>query len=388
MPCAAASSYPVVPLIWPAKNRFSIAFVSSEGFEIPRIEEVVLDRVAGPRHVRILEAGDRMHDVELHVERQRRRDAVRIDLERRQPFGLDENLVARAIGEPHDLVLDRRAVARSNAFDGTRIERRAVESLANDLVRALRRVRDVAADLARVLGSPPEEREHRRRRIAGLLGEIRVIDGAAVDARRRAGLQAPDRETQVAQPACEADRRWVAGAAARVVDLTDVDLAVEERADRQHDGVGRYLHAGLRDDAVRSRAVEQQAVDVLLQQREVRLGVQQLANRAPIQRAVGLRARRAHGGTFAAVQDPEMDARAIDRARHRAAERVDLLREVPFADAADRGVAAHLPQRLEVLRQEQRAHAHARRGQRSFGAGMAAADYDATVASRVIHKKA
>jgi hypothetical protein len=39
-------------------------------------------------------------------------------------------------------------------------------------------------------------------------------------------------------------------------------------------------------------------------------------------------------------------------------------------------VAAHLPQRLDVVRQQQRLAAHAGRGQRGFGAGMAAADHD------------
>jgi hypothetical protein len=163
-------------------------------------------------------------------------------------------------------------------------------------------------------------------------------------------------------------------------------LPSEERADRQHDGVGRDLHAGLRDDAADARAVEHETVDVLLEQREVRLGVEQLANRTLVEHAVGLRARRAHGRPLAAVQDAEMDARAVDRARHRAAEGVDLLRQMALADTADRRVAAHLPQRLDVLRQEQRAHAHAGGGERGFGAGMASADDDATVTDRVIHK--
>jgi hypothetical protein len=39
-------------------------------------------------------------------------------------------------------------------------------------------------------------------------------------------------------------------------------------------------------------------------------------------------------------------------------------------------VAAHLPQGLDVVRQQQRGAAHARRGQRRLGAGMAAADDD------------
>ena len=150
----------------------------------------------------------------------------------------------------------------------------------------------------------------------------------------------------------ETDRRGVAGAAARVIDLAHVDLAVEERADREDHGLGGDPHAGLRDDAPHARAVEQQAVDVLLQQREIGLGIEQLADGALVERAIGLRARRAHGRPFAAVQGAEMDAGAIDGARHGAAERVDFLGQVALADAADGRVAAHLAQRLDVLGQQ------------------------------------
>ena len=67
---------------------------------------------------------------------------------------------------------------------------------------------------------------------------------------------------------------------------------------------------------------------------------------------------------------------AIGRARHGAAERVDLLDQVALADAADGRVAAHLAERLDALREQQRARTHARSGQRGLGAGVAAADHD------------
>ncbi len=43
---------------------------------------------------------------------------------------------------------------------------------------------------------------------------------------------------------------------------------------------------------------------------------------------------------------------------------------------ADGRIAAHLPQRLDVVREQQGAPAHARSGQRGLGARMAAADHD------------
>src|SRR5882762_3740760 len=47
-----------------------------------------------------------------------------------------------------------------------------------------------------------------------------------------------------------------------------------------------------------------------------------------------------------------------------------------LADAADRRIAAHLPQRLDVVREQQRLLAHARGSERGLGAGVATADHD------------
>src|SRR5690348_1213388 len=48
--------------------------------QVTGIEVVVLDRVAGPGEVCILESADSPHEVVLHVEWQTRRDPVRVDL--------------------------------------------------------------------------------------------------------------------------------------------------------------------------------------------------------------------------------------------------------------------------------------------------------------------
>ena len=66
----------------------------------------------------------------------------------------------------------------------------------------------------------------------------------------------------------------------------------------------------------------------------------------------------------------------VGRTRHRAAQGVDLLHEVAFPDAADRRIARHLPQRLDVVRQQQRRTAHTSRRERRFGAGVTSADND------------
>ena len=67
---------------------------------------------------------------------------------------------------------------------------------------------------------------------------------------------------------------------------------------------------------------------------------------------------------------------AIGGARHHAAQRIDLAHQVALADAADGRIAAHRADGFDALRQQQRARAAARRGQRGFDAGMSAADHD------------
>jgi hypothetical protein len=58
---------------------------------------------------------------------------------------------------------------------------------------------------------------------------------------------------------------------------------------------------------------------------------------------------------------------------------------MPLADAADAGVAAHLPQGFNIVGQQQSGAAHARCGQRGFGASMAATNNDDIKDFWVIH---
>jgi hypothetical protein len=89
-----------------------------------------------------------------------------------------------------------------------------------------------------------------------------------------------------------------------------------------------------------------------------------------------LRSRRAHGCTFRCIQGTKLDARQVDRASHRATKRVDFLRQVTLADAANCRVAAHLPKRLEAVGHEQRTGTRARGSQGGFRTGVPAANHD------------
>ena len=89
-------------------------------------------------------------------------------------------------------------------------------------------------------------------------------------------------------------------------------------------------------------ALAAQVGDLLLEQPQIRLVLEQPADRAPVELAVGLGAGGAHRRPLAGIQGAELDAGLVGGERHGAAQRVDLLDQVPLADAADRGIAAHL----------------------------------------------
>ena len=80
----------------------------------------------------------------MHVVRQARRKAVDVVLRRASRLRLDEKMMPVAIAESIYLILDARAVARTYALYLSRKKRRFVEIRADNLVRGLVRVGDVA----------------------------------------------------------------------------------------------------------------------------------------------------------------------------------------------------------------------------------------------------
>ena len=100
-------------------NRFGF----QAGFQIARIEVVVLDGIAGAQDMSILQATDTAHDLQLYIEGQRSGNTVGVNLVRIQTFGLKEDVVAVLVGKAVDLVFDRRTVARTHARDHARVHR-------------------------------------------------------------------------------------------------------------------------------------------------------------------------------------------------------------------------------------------------------------------------
>ena len=295
---------------------------------------------------------------------------------RGQAFGLEKDLVAGFAGKAVDLVLDGRAIPGTDALDHAREHGGAVECRADDLVSALVGVCDPARQLRRVHAALAEEREHRLRRIAWLHFHHAEVDAAAIDPRRGAGLEPADRQLQFSQPCGKGRGRRLPGTAGGVAPEADVDQAGKESPGGQHDGARPKFDAQLRAHADHAPALDQDVVYGLLEEQQVGLALEPPADRVPIKHAVGLRARRPHGGTLGSVQNAELNAGLVGGKGHRTAKGIHFLHQVTLADPADRWIARHLPQRLDAVRQEQRAPSHARRSKGSLGAGVAATDDD------------
>ena len=224
--------------------------------------------------------------------------------------------------------------------------------------------------------------------IAGLLGQLAEVDRATIQTGRCAGFQPPLRQLQLLQPSREGDGRRVTRAPGAVALQPDMNLAVEKGACRQDHGARPEANAHLRDGTCNSVSFENQVIAGALKQPQVRVVLDALADRCLVENAIGLRPRRAHGGALRAVQDAKLDAGFVGCRGHHAAERVDLLHQMPLADPADRRVATHLAERLDVVRQQQCRRAHACGGERGFGAGMAATDHDHVEFLREQHRHA
>src|SRR5881398_3565258 len=99
--------------------------------------------------------------------------------------------------------------------------------------------------------------------------------------------------------------------------------------------------------------LDYEAAHRALCQLEVREALKQRTNRAPVQRAIALGARRPHRWSLRAVEHAKLDRRAVGGAAHDTAERVDLAHHGALRDPADGGIAAQLADGVEVRREEE-----------------------------------
>jgi hypothetical protein len=165
-----------------------------------------------------------------------RRETIHVELVRLAPLGLDEDLVRGLVGKAHHLVLDRRAVARADAADPSRVERRSMEVRPDQLVGRVGGHCQMARNLIQHqrIG---EVRERPRVLVAQMPQHAGEIDRVAMNARRRAGLEPDHAKPKIRQALGYPSGRLLSDSAAAVGRIAHVEKAVQERAGRDDDGV-------------------------------------------------------------------------------------------------------------------------------------------------------
>ena len=234
---------------------------------------------------------------------------------------------------------------------------------------------DAALDLA-VLDALGQRRERLRRLVAGLHLDARPVDGAAVEPRRRAGLEPAERKSEPLERRDRPDRRRLADPSGRGLAFADMDQAAQERAGGEHHGPCPELAAVRELEPGDPPVAQHEIVGLGFDHGEIGGLADRLLHGGGVELAVGLRARPAHGRALAAVEHPELDAAAVGHAPHQAIERVDLAHQMALAEPADRGIAGHRADGREAVRDQRRSRAHARGRRRRLAAGVAAADHD------------
>lgn len=179
--------------------------------------------------------------------------------------------------------------------------------------------------------------------------------------------------------------RRIPGTAALVVFHPDVDQTVQEGTDRQHHCLATDADPALGDHTGNTIPVHDQIVTGLLEDLQVRVVLQHLANDGLVEQAIRLGTSGSYCRALGGVECTELDPAKIDGARHDPAECVNFPDQVSLADPADRRITGHVSQRIDIVGQQQGVHAHAGCRCCCFGSGMTATDDDHIKLFMVLH---
>ena len=297
-----------------------------------RCHDIVLDGVAIAQHMCARQGRNRLQNAILHIHRQAGRQAVDVNFFRAATFGLQEDVMPTAIGKAHDLVLDRRAIARTNRSDLAIIHRRTMQVFTNRRVRLVGGVARPARHL-RLLDAFRQKRERQRRLIARLFFAQIPTHRIRMNTAGGPGLVPHQTQTQARQRTRQARRRSVAHAPARTLRLTLMHQTLEKCSSghnhpRRNQGSSiTQRHASdvtLLNAERRTPNVERNRPRLALHRKHIRRGLNTFLHPVRIRRLVALRTRAPQGRTFAATQHAELDASRIGGQAHQAAQGVDL----------------------------------------------------------------
>ena len=238
-----------------------------------------------------------------------------------------------------------------------------------------------------MLISPTHKRKDRNRvRIARLDLQAAEIDRASVEAGRRACLEAGLRQCHFTQSHAQRLCRRIACPARFIVLQTNVNAAVQECARRKDNRFpvecNSQLGYGARDPIV----LQQQIIHRLLEDRQIGLILEACANRLLVEEPICLGTGGSNGGSLARIENAELYARLIGGRGHCPAQGIHFLDQVALANAADRWIARHLTQCLDVVCQQKGFRARAGCSQAGFSTCVAATyDDDVEVVGMVNH---
>jgi hypothetical protein len=150
----------------------------------------------------------------------------------------------------------------------------------------------------------------------------------------------------------------------------------EKSARGKHHGTGANTLTVLDSHADNGTALDNEIYNLGLHDKEAVRGLNHPLHATPVKGFVSLRSRGLHGRAFARIEATKLDTAFVDRAAHFAAQGINLAYEMPFSDAADRGVTRHLPDVVEIECQNERARSGARRRQCCLDAGVSGTHYD------------
>ena len=159
--------------------------------------------------------------------------------------------------------------------------------------------------------------------------------------------------------------------------------AAHEGASRHHDGSAVHLHPHIGLNATDAVVIREDSGDIGLHQVKVRRSLEFDLCAELVGLLVALRPRRAHTGAFLGIQEAKLNRGRIRIQAHDTAQRIDLPDNLTFCLTADCGIAGHLADSVEGLRQNQCLGAKSRRRRSCFNAAVSGTDDEHVVGCRM-----
>ena len=252
-----------------------------------------------------------------------------------------------AIGKAHHLVLEGRAIAGADPPDCPGIQRGEADVFADDPVGLCRRRRKegweaLCAQFFR------GERERDGIGIAVLTDKAGEVDRGGAQAGWGSRLHPPHLESERSERSGEFQRGDFPCTACRVMDVADVNESPEKGSGGQHDRLAAMKNTRLIDNAANPTLLDDEAFHQPLAQVESLLPFHHAFHGETVKLFVALEARGLDGRPLGGVQQPEVHGGFVRDPAHLAAQRVDLLDELAFGEAADCGIAGHQSDRVEA----------------------------------------